>query len=98
MLLTFFFYRALKTDKFISIIVFISIITVIMVIKMNTTISISKETRDKIMEFGIKGDTYDQILERLYESAKQRQIQDILMNTENCLTIKEAREKLKKNG
>jgi predicted CopG family antitoxin len=65
---------------------------------MNTTISISRDARDKIKEFGIKGDTYTDILNKLYESAKQRQLQDLLMDTEGCLTIKEARAKLKKNG
>jgi len=62
---------------------------------MNTTICISKEARDKIKEFGNKGDTYTNILEKLYKSAKERQIQDLLMNTDNCLTIAEARKRLK---
>ncbi|MBU0629074.1 MAG: hypothetical protein KKC75_07840 [Nanoarchaeota archaeon] len=65
---------------------------------MNTTISISTEIREKIKEFGNKGETYTDILEKLYESAKQRQLQDLLMGTKGCLTIAEARAKLKKNG
>lgn len=36
---------------------------------MATTISISEETRDKLKEFGLKGETYDDIINRLYESA-----------------------------
>ena len=70
------------------------------VINMNTTISISEEIRDKIKEFGNKGDTYTDILAKLYESAKQRQLQDLLMDTSNCISIEEARQKLKskKNG
>lgn len=67
-------------------------------IKMNTTISISQEIREKIKEFGNKGETYTNILEKLYESAKQRQLQDLLMDTKGCFTIAEARAKLKKNG
>lgn len=54
--------------------------------------------RDKIKAFGSKGDTYDDILDKLYKSAQERQLQDLLMNTDGCLTITEAREKLKKNG
>ncbi len=65
---------------------------------MNTTISISRSMRDKIKAFGSKGDTYDDILDKLYKSAQERQLQDLLMNTDGCLTITEAREKLKKNG
>ena len=63
---------------------------------MNTTISISKDVRDKIKEFGSKGDTYTDILDKLYESAKQRQLQDLLMDTENCIPIEEALKKAKK--
>ncbi len=63
---------------------------------MNTTISISHEMRDKIKEFGGKGDTYTDILSKLYESAKQRQIQDLLMNTDNCVPIESALERAKK--
>jgi predicted CopG family antitoxin len=63
---------------------------------MNTTISISKEIRDKIKEFGNKGDSYTNILEKLYESAKARQIQDLLMNEDNCAPIGDAIERAKK--
>jgi len=62
----------------------------------NTTISISKEIRDKIKEFGSKGDSYTDILTRLYESAKQRQIHDLLMDTKKCIPIEEALERAKK--
>ncbi len=61
-----------------------------MVNKMSTTISISEDTRNKIREFGTKGDTYDDILKKLYESAKQRQLQDLLMNEEGCIPIEDA--------
>ena len=57
---------------------------------MNTTISISREIRDKIKEFGSKGETYTTILERLYKSAVNKQIQDLLMDDSNCIPIDEA--------
>ena len=63
---------------------------------MNTTISISSEVRDKIKEFGNKGDTYTDILNKLYESAKQRQLQDLLMDTSNCIPIEDALKRAKK--
>lgn len=59
---------------------------------MNTTIAISKETREKILEFGNKNDTYDDIILRLYESAKSRLLNDILMSEEGTVTAKEALE------
>lgn len=33
-----------------------------------TTIAISKETKEKLRRFGEKGDTYDQIIEQLAET------------------------------
>ena len=63
---------------------------------MNTTIAISTNIRDQIKEFGIKGETYDDILSRLLNKAKERQLQELLMNTEDCITIDEAIEKAKK--
>ena len=63
---------------------------------MNTTISISPKVRDKIKEFGNKGDTYDNILNKLYESAKQRQLQDLLMDTDKCIPVEEALKRAKK--
>ena len=63
---------------------------------MNTTIAISTELRDEIKEFGNKGETYDDILGRLLESAKKRQFQDLLMDTAGCITIDEARVRLKR--
>ena len=63
---------------------------------MNTTISISQEIREKIKEFGNKGETYTDILEKLYESAKQRQLQDLLMVESNCIPVKDALNKAKK--
>ncbi len=63
---------------------------------MNTTIAISTDIRDQIKEFGNKGETYDQILARLIKSAQQRQLQDLLMDTSNCITVEEALNKAKK--
>jgi predicted CopG family antitoxin len=63
---------------------------------MNTTIAVSNEIRDQIKEFGNKGETYDDILSRLLTSAKERQLQELLMDTNNCITAKEALDKAKK--
>lgn len=62
---------------------------------MNTTIAITRTVRDEIKEFGHKGETYSEILERLIESAKKRQIQDILMDEKGTIPIDEAIQRAK---
>ena len=67
---------------------------------MKTTITISANTRDQIKEFRNKGETYNDILTRILNSAKERQLQELLMDEKDTLTIAEARAKLnrKQNG
>lgn len=59
-----------------------------------TTISISIQTRNKIREFGFKGETYDDIINRLYESACKKQLYDILMDDSDTISLEELREKI----
>ncbi len=56
----------------------------------NTTIAVSKELKERISEFGNKGESFSDILERLLKSAEQRLLHDILMSKEGCVTIEEA--------
>jgi hypothetical protein len=63
---------------------------------MNTTIAISPEIRDQIKEFGNKGETYDEILLRVLNSAKERQLQELLMDEKDCIPIEEALARAKK--
>ncbi|MBN2422976.1 hypothetical protein JXB41_07150 [Candidatus Woesearchaeota archaeon] len=63
---------------------------------MNTTIAISTSIREQIKEFGNKGETYDEILARLLHSAKERQLQELLMDSKYCINIDEAIERAKK--
>jgi predicted CopG family antitoxin len=62
----------------------------------NTTIAISKEVKEKISEFGNKGESYSDILLRLYNSAVQRQLHDLLFNEEGCVPVKDALERARK--
>jgi predicted CopG family antitoxin len=62
----------------------------------NTTIAVSSKIRDEIKELGSKGETYSEIIGRLIESAKKRQLHDLLMNEENTITIDEAISRAKK--
>ena len=73
------------------------IIITIVIIKgdfMNTTIAISVEIRDQLKEFGTKGETYEEVIARLLQSAKERQVRDLLMDERGTITLKEARARL----
>ncbi|MDP3882281.1 MAG: hypothetical protein Q8Q31_05380 [Nanoarchaeota archaeon] len=56
----------------------------------DTTIAISNELKEKIKEFGNKGETYCDIIARLLESARRRQLHDLLMNEEDSIPIEVA--------
>jgi len=63
---------------------------------MNTTIAISTEIRDKIKDFGSKGETYDEILSKLLENARERQLQELLMDEKGTIPVKQALDKARK--
>ena len=55
-----------------------------------TTIQLSKETKEKISSFGTKGESYDDILKRIYSIAVKEQLRDFLMSDEGFIPIEEA--------
>ena len=55
-----------------------------------TTIQLSKETKDKISSFGIKGESYDDILKRVYSLAVKEQLRNFLMSDEGFIPIEDA--------
>lgn len=61
-----------------------------------TTIAISRDIKYQMQEFGYKGESYSDLIKRLIESAKQRQLHDLLMNEENTISIEEALSNAKK--
>lgn len=62
----------------------------------NTTIAVPKSLKEQMQEFGCKGETYSEIIARLLESAKERQIHDLLMSEEGTISIDEALSNAKK--
>ena len=56
----------------------------------NTTIQLSKETKDKISSFGVKGESYDVILKRIYSYAVKEQLRRFLMSDEGFIPIEDA--------
>jgi len=61
-----------------------------------TTIQLSKETKNKIASFGIKGESYDVILRRVYSLAIKEQLREFLMSNEGFIPIEEAIEEADK--
>jgi len=61
-----------------------------------TTIQLSKETKDKISSFGMKGESYEEILKRIYSLAVKEQLKEFLMSDEGFISIEEARKELDK--
>ena len=57
---------------------------------MPTTIQIEKETRDKIKSFGAKGETYNEIINRLYDVAVKHQLKEFLLSSKDSVPIDEA--------
>ena len=61
-----------------------------------TTIQLNKETKNKISSFGMKGDSYDDILKRIYSLAVKEQLREFLLSSENTISIEEARREAEK--
>lgn len=61
-----------------------------------TTIQLSTEMRNKISSFGVKGDSYDTILQRIYALAVKEQLRQFLLSSEGTISIEEARKELDK--
>jgi len=55
-----------------------------------TTIQLSKETKNKLSSFGMKGESYDVILNRIYALAVKEQLREFLMSDEGYIPIEEA--------
>lgn len=51
------------------------------------TIAVSEEIHRKISEFGNKNETYNEILERLYNSAIEVQHSKLFLNTEETIDV-----------
>ncbi|OIO43282.1 hypothetical protein AUJ62_00400 [Candidatus Pacearchaeota archaeon CG1_02_32_21] len=62
----------------------------------NTTIQISNETKEKISTFGNKGESYDDIIRRIYSIAVKEQLRFFLMDEKGYTPIEEALAKAKK--
>ena len=56
-----------------------------------TTIQVTNELKDKLKSFGTKDDTYETIINRIYEMAVKEQLRTFLYGDSNTVTVDEAR-------
>lgn len=61
---------------------------------MATTISISEETREKLRNLGKTGESYDAVINRMYEIVRKNMLRAYLYDTTDCITPKEALRRL----
>ncbi|MGD9276708.1 MAG: hypothetical protein PVJ67_06040 [Candidatus Pacearchaeota archaeon] len=57
---------------------------------MASTIQLSHETKKMISTFGLKGETFEIIIKRMYDLAVKEQLRQFLMSSENCTPIGDA--------
>jgi len=61
-----------------------------------TTIQLTNEMKAKISSFGVKGESYEKILQRMYDLAVKEHLREFLMSSDGTVTIDEARRELEK--
>ncbi len=61
-----------------------------------TTIQLSKDMKNKIASFGLKKETYDDILRKIYALAVKQQLREFLMSSENTITLDEFQAEVEK--
>lgn len=59
---------------------------------MNTTIQISKETRELLKEYGKKSETYDEVIKRMHNSLKMREMLETMVNPEEWMSLEDFKE------
>lgn len=62
---------------------------------MPTTIQVDEPTKERLKSFGLKGDTYQEIINRLYDIAVQQQLRELL-SSKKAIPIDEAIKQYKK--
>ncbi len=55
-----------------------------------STIQLTEETKEKISSFGVKGESYEDILKRIYSLAIKEQLREFLMSGERFIPIEDA--------
>lgn len=61
---------------------------------MATTIAISNETKEKLRNLGRAGESYDDVINKMYEASRKQILMSYLYDRTDTLTIKEARKQI----
>ena len=61
---------------------------------MTSTIQLSPETKNIISSFGMKGETFETIIKRIYSLAVKEQLRQFLMSSENCISLEEFKKEI----
>jgi len=61
---------------------------------MASTIQLSQETKNIISSFGIRGETFEKIIKRIYALAVKEQLREFLMSSENCVSLEEFKKEI----
>ncbi len=65
---------------------------------MATTIAISNELKDKLRNLGRAGDSYEDVIRKMYEIAHKQLLRDYLYDESDSVSIDDAIAYAKKNG
>ncbi len=49
-----------------------------------------------ISSFGMKGETFETIIKRIYNLAVKEQLREFLMSSENCISLEEFKKEIEK--
>jgi predicted CopG family antitoxin len=63
---------------------------------MTSTIRLSKETKDLISTFGLKGESFETIILRLFHLAKREQLRKFLMPSDKYISLDEFEKEVNK--
>jgi hypothetical protein len=63
---------------------------------MASTIRVSDVVKEKIASFGLKGESYDKILDRMYELAIRERRREFLMPSEKYISLDEFEKEVNK--
>ncbi len=63
---------------------------------MTSTIRVSNVVKEKIASFGLKGESYDKIISRIYDLAVKEHMRQFLMPSEKYISLDEFERKVNK--
>ena len=61
---------------------------------MATTISISEETKEKLKNLGRAGDSYEDVIKRMYEFTRKNILLSYLYDESDSISLEEARKRI----